>query len=234
MTKTQVCSARLQRLSSKWLNPFQFGFRSGYGVDDVQQVTRSILEEAAGSLHDEIIWFRFYDLEKEAYPKVSRPGLWRLLQIKGCPTPFLRVLQAVHDHTASSVRFEGVMWTSFVPDRGLREGCPSSPILFNIYHSGIMEVFRARRTRGRTKGQDEKLGKRRMDRLEEGRNVKHMTIGDIAYADDSAVLGEADEARQAEEIFALTITDFAGKSTGTRPKAYGSLKIPQIHAKSHI
>ena len=142
----RVCSARLQRWSSKWLNPFQFGFRSGFGVDDVQQVTRSILEEAAGSLHDKIIWFRFYDLEK-AYPKVSRPGLWRLLQIKGCPTPFLRVLQAVHDHTASSVRFEGVMSTSFVPDRGLREGCPSSPILFNIYHSGIMEVFRARRTR---------------------------------------------------------------------------------------
>ena len=36
---------------------------------------------------------------------------------------------------------------SFVPDRGLREGCPSSPILFNVYHRCVMEVFRQRRQR---------------------------------------------------------------------------------------
>ena len=69
-----------------------------------------------------------------------------------------------------------------------------------------------------------------MDRLEEGRNVKHMTIGDIAYADDSAVLGEADEARQAEEIFALTITDFAGKIN--RDKTEG-LRVSQDPTDPH-
>ena len=218
----RICSARLQRWSAPWLNPFQFGFRKGSGVDDVQQVTRSILEEAAGSIHDKTVWLRFYDLEK-AYPKVSRPALWKLLALKGCPAKFLGVLHALHDHTASSVRFEGALSTAFIPERGLREGCPSSPVLFNIYHSGIMEVFRARRLRAAqvnnwvpglewTFKVDGKLGKRRMDRLADSeRNVKHMLIGDIAYADDTAIVGEADEARTAEGIFANTITDFAGK-----------------------
>ena len=219
----RICSARLQRWSAPWLNPFQFGFRKGSGVDDVQQVTRSILEEAAGSIHDKTVWLRFYDLEK-AYPKVSRPALWKLLALKGCPAPFLGVLHALHDHTASSVRFEGAFSSAFIPERGLREGCPSSPVLFNIYHSGIMEVFRARRLRATqvnnwalglawTYKVDGKLGKRRLDRLADTeRNVKHMIIGDIAYADDTAILGEADGTRIAEGIFASTITDFAGKN----------------------
>ena len=35
--------------------------------------------------------------------------------------------------------------STYVPDKGLREGCPSSPVLFNKYHDVVMEDFRARR-----------------------------------------------------------------------------------------
>ncbi len=51
---------------------------------------------------------------------------------------------------------------------------------------------------------DGKMGKRRMDRLEEGRNVKSRVISDFAYAEDTGIVGEAEEVVQAEEIFALT------------------------------
>ena len=217
----RVCAARLLRWCSPWLNETQFGFRKGTGLDDVQQLTRSILEEAAGSAHDRTVVFRFYDLEK-AYPKLARHGLWQLLHLKGCPPGFLRVLQRIHNTTSSKVRFQGVMSSGFLPDRGLREGCPSSPILFNIYHHGIMEVFRARRTRlalglGLTPGVlwdykvDGKIGKRRLDRLEEGRNVRQRTFGDFAYADDTALVGDSEEIFGAEKVFLDTISDFAGK-----------------------
>ena len=33
----------------------------------------------------------------------------------------------------------------WVPDRGLREGCPSSPILFNIFHQAVMRQARIER-----------------------------------------------------------------------------------------
>ena len=197
----RICAARLLRWCQPWLNPMQFGFRRGTGVDDVQQITRAILEEAAGSLHDQVYLMRFFDLEK-AYPKVPRHGLWRLLSVKGCPEGFLRVLRAIQNHTSSQERFQGTLASGFVPERGLREGCPSSPILFNVFHHGIMEVFRARRARAAlglnavpgvswTYKVDGRIGKRTGDRQEEGRNTRQRIFGDFAYAHSRGGRGSA-------------------------------------------
>ena len=90
--------------------------------------------------------FKFFDLEK-AYPKVPRHALWKILELKGCPPLFRKVLQAIHNGTHTKIRFQGFVSTSFVPDRGLREGCPSSPIMFNLFHDSLMEVYRVRRLR---------------------------------------------------------------------------------------
>ena len=135
----RICAARLQRWTQPWLNPYQFGFRKGSGVDDVQQVTRSLLEKIAGSVHEKVILFRFFDLGK-AYPKVARHALWRILAVKGVPSSMIKLLKALHNHTASSVRFEGHQSSEFIPERGLREGCPSSHFvqyLSPLYHGGF-------------------------------------------------------------------------------------------------
>lgn len=89
-----------------------------------------ILEEAAGLTHDKMIALRFFDLE-QAYPKVYRPDLWRLLAAEN-----LWSLQALRNYTPSAVRGEGSLPSAFIPEWGLREGCPSSPVLFNFYRSG--------------------------------------------------------------------------------------------------
>ena len=49
-----------------------------------------------------------------------------------------------------------------------------------------------------------------MDRLKGDRTAKSGVIGDFAFSDDTEIV-EKEEAVQAEEIFALTVTDFAGK-----------------------
>ena len=230
----RICALRLQRWCQSWLNPFQFGFRAGSGVDDVQQVSRRLLEETAQSNHDKTFLLRLYDLEK-AYPKVARHALWKALDMKGCPEKFARVLRAIHEGTASKVRLQGFEPNSFVPERGLREGCPSSPILFNAYHHCIMEVFRARRGRQAeslglppgiawTYKVDGRVAKRKNDREDEGRHTRHCVIGDFAYADDTGIAGEATEVKQAEKTFTQTITDFAGivnedKTEGLRVEA---------------
>jgi hypothetical protein len=65
---------------------------------------------------------------------VCKDGLWKLMEKRGCPRGSLRVCKALHEHTAYTVRIHGGESSSWVPGRGLREGCPSSPPLFNIYH----------------------------------------------------------------------------------------------------
>ena len=217
----RICAARLQRWSQPWLNSCQFGFKAGSGVDDVHQVTRRLLEEAAQSVHPHTIMFKFFDLEK-AYPKVPRHALWKILELKGCPPLFRKVLQAIHNGTHTKIRFQGFVSTSFVPDRGLREGCPSSPIMFNLFHDSLMEVYRVRRLRVATAHEcqpgisitykvDGRIAKRRGDRNEEGRNIKMSRIGDFAYADDTAIIGDAEEIRHAEPLFVNTVSHFAGR-----------------------
>jgi hypothetical protein len=70
-----------------------------------------------------------------------------------------------------------------------------------------MEVFRARRTRAAqnidaipginiTYKVDGRVAKRRNDRNDEGRHTKHARVGDFAYADDTAIIGVAEEIKQ--------------------------------------
>ena len=67
----------------------------------------------------------------------------------------IKVLKAIHEHTGMKVKIQGGTSTTYLPDRGLREGCPSSPILFNIYHDAVMQDFRSRMGRtGTAKGME--------------------------------------------------------------------------------
>ena len=67
------------------------------------------------------------------------------MSVKGAPTPFIQVCKALHEHTKYQVRIHKGLSTEYEVDKGLREGCPSSPPLFNVYHHAVLEDFRARR-----------------------------------------------------------------------------------------
>lgn len=141
----RVVAERTQAWSSPWLYEAQCGFRKGRGVDDVLQVSRRLLEEAVtNGKRDEIVLLRLFDIEK-AYPRVSKDALWRLMEVKGAPKEFIQVCKGLHEHTEYAVRIHDGLSTGYRPDKGLREGCPSSPPLFNVFHDAVMEDFRIRR-----------------------------------------------------------------------------------------
>ena len=87
-----------------------------------------------------------YDIEK-AYPRVCRKALWRLMGRLGADDRFISVCKALHEGTEVAVKVRGGVSSKYAPRRGLREGCPSSPPLFNVYHFGVMTDFTARRER---------------------------------------------------------------------------------------
>ena len=87
---------------------------------------------------------RLLDLTK-AYPRVNKPALWQILETYGMGEKCLRVLKDLHEQTEYRVRSREGESTSWIPLRGLREGCPSSPPSFNIFHQVPMRVASQRR-----------------------------------------------------------------------------------------
>ena len=141
----RVVAARIMAWTEGWLDDRQCGFRRGRGVEDALQVTRRVVEQVSrGRPEDEVVYLCFFDIEK-AYPRVCRAGLWELLRIRGCDERMISVCRALHEWTEMKVRVEGGESRGYYPERGLREGCPSSPPLFNVYHDAVMEDFRRRR-----------------------------------------------------------------------------------------
>ena len=217
----RLVTNRLARWSDTWLHEAQAGFRAGRGVDDAQQVSRRVAEEIARCNSDEVVLLRLFDIEK-AYPRVCRPAMWRVLERRGCPEGMIKVLKAIHNHTNMKVRVHDGCSSVYVPERGLREGCPSSPVLFNIYHDAVMEDFRVRRAAAAQEvGQlpgleweykvDGRLRKRHTVRQQAGHATQVDVIGDFVYADDTGIVGVAEEAAGAEKLFGQVLRDWEEK-----------------------
>ena len=64
--------------------------------------------------------------------------LWKILQKYGARGKGLRVIMDLHETTFYKIKSREGTSESWVPQRGLREGCPSSPVLFNIFHQVVM------------------------------------------------------------------------------------------------
>lgn len=233
----RVVALRLQRWSETFLNEEQNGFRRGRSVDDCLMVSRRVAEEVNRMSTDDWVLMSFFDIEK-AYPRVCKDALWKLLKVRGCDDRMIKVCKGLHEGTAYAVKLLGGVSSEWTPDRGLREGCPSSPPLFNIYHDAVMEDFRVRRAsvatnagrapglkwhykvdgRLRKKARGRKVGEGRWGQAADGSykgfasEVHELILGDMQFADDTGILGEEAEVRVAEGIFIQTLLDWEEKA----------------------
>ena len=149
----RIVSTRLTKWAEdmQLLDDDQSGFRSGRSTADATQVMMRLQEDGidlkkrGGAQQDGFVpAARLLDLKK-AYPRVNKAALWMLLRRYGLEGDFLRLLQDLHESTEYVVRGKEGNSEPWVPERGLTEGCPSSPGLFNIYHQAVMRVAKKER-----------------------------------------------------------------------------------------
>ena len=213
-----MCSRILARIISKrltwWaeelnlLDENQAGFRKGRSTADVVQmmvrmeedVTDLRRREAEHGLdlnHNGWPEARLLDLKK-AYPRVSKPALWKLLTRYGMKGPCLDTLMDLQEGTEYKVRGQDGLSEPWTPARGLREGCSTSPILFNVYHQAVMrQASEARRERG-GRGVEWKwvpgssfAGNKVWEKG--GTETAEEEIDSALFADDTSVIGKEDE-----------------------------------------
>lgn len=213
----RIVASRLSVWAEPLLSEEQNGFRQTRGIDDAHQLARRIIEEVVISKHDKTVAITCFDI-KRAYTRVCRSALWILLARLGVPIPFLQVLKALHEHTKLQVFIHNGYSSSWLTDRGLREGCPSSPILFNLFHTFIMRTFRARRATlaaqhslppglpwdFKVDGRLTRTGNAKLS----SRGVQSVCLGDVEYADDTQIYGFEEEVTLAEQLFEKTLIDW--------------------------
>ena len=70
---------------------------------------------------------------KQAYERVPRAQLWRKLEKLGYGASWRSAVQALYADVPIAVTVPGLKGRVFQATQGLKQGCPHSPMLFNLY-----------------------------------------------------------------------------------------------------
>jgi len=149
----------------------QAGFRKGRGTIDNIFILNYLINRQVGRKKGGMVAM-FVDL-KAAFDSVDRKVLLNTMREKGIREGLIERVEEVLRETKSRVRIGGELGEGFWTVRGLRQGCPLSPLLFNILIADIEEEMK------KVKWGGVKLG--------EGR------VYSLAYADDVVLMAEKEE-----------------------------------------
>ena len=120
------------------LSEEQCGFRPDRSTTDMMFVVRRLQE--AGRKVRVSLHMCFIDLQK-AYDTVDRTLLWQVLTRIGVPPQMIAVIRQFHDGMRACARPDhGVCSDWFEVEKGLRQGCVLSLLLFNISFAAVLNV----------------------------------------------------------------------------------------------
>ena len=110
--------------------------------EDMQFVKKRRGENGGNGKYDDPVG-RLLDLEK-AYPRVSKPALWEFLERHGLKGNFMNCIIDLHETTEYCIMSKHGDSESGTPERGLEE-CPTSRVLFNIFHQMVIGLAEEKR-----------------------------------------------------------------------------------------
>ena len=76
------------------------------------------------------------DAEK-AFDKIQHPFMIKALQQMSIEGTYLNIVKTIYDKPTANIILNGEKLKAFLPRSGTRQGCPLSPLLFNI----VLEVL---------------------------------------------------------------------------------------------
>ena len=173
-----VLRERIQKWAEEGelMGDLQGGFRKGRMTEDNLFILNGLIE--LKKERGEELLVGCLDLEK-AYDRVEREKLWQVLRRRGMSEGLVRILERVYDGV--KVRFVlGNMKSEWVTvRRGVRQGCPLSPTLFNMYIAEVAEVL-----------EEEGGGVQYTREGEEGEEMVCRDIKGMLYADDICIVAD--------------------------------------------
>ena len=69
---------------------------------------------------------------EKAFDEIQHPFMIKTLQKMGIKETYLNIVKAIHDKPTANIILNGENLKAFPLRSGIRQGCPLSPLLFNI------------------------------------------------------------------------------------------------------
>ena len=134
---TAILARRLAEfcIENGTISPLQKGFMPIEGTFEHSFLMSSLLEDCKRKCRNlRIVWLDFRD----AFGSVPRPVMFSMMEKLGIPTGFIQVCKEMYTGAECQVKSsEGL--TRPIPSRnGVKQGCPLSPILFNLTLQGLL------------------------------------------------------------------------------------------------
>ena len=167
----KILQARLQQYMNCKLPDVQAGFRKGRGTRDQIANIQWIIKKAREFQKN--IYFCFIVYAK-AFDCVDHKKLWKILQEMGIPDHLTCLLRKLYAGQEAIVRNGHGKTDWFLIGKGVRQGCISSPCLFNLYAEHIM----------RNAGLEE---------AQAGIKIAGRNINNLRYADYTTLMAENEE-----------------------------------------
>lgn len=170
MLKTflRIIHARIRSKCEQDLDDSQFGFRQAFGTREALFSFNVLMQKCRDQRRD--VFACFIDYEK-AFDRVQHVKMVEMLRAAGVDGKDTRLIENLYWYQRGEVRVEHNKTSELEIQRGVRQGCVLSPLLFNLYADRIF--------------------KRALDGLDLGIKIGGVRISTIKYADDTVVMAES-------------------------------------------
>ena len=81
--------------------------------------------------------------EENVFDKIQHPFMIKTLQKAGVEGTYLNIIKTIYDKPTANIIFNGEKLKAFPLKSGTRQGCPLSPLLFNIVLEVLATAIRA-------------------------------------------------------------------------------------------
>lgn len=135
---SQLLLNRLTKWSEKYdkISSNQFGFQKGKSIVDCIFILHSVISKVINS--GEKLYCVFIDYEK-CFDKVDRSLLWQKLLSENVSCKLVKAIKSMYNTVKLCIKYKSSFSQFFDSHIGLKQGDPSSPLLFMLFVNDIID-----------------------------------------------------------------------------------------------